>query len=760
MPKAPLIAALLVCTAAPLRAAEPPPAANGDRQAEAQETAFFEKRVRPLLARRCYECHSSRAKKLQGALRLDTRAGLMAGGDTGPAVKPGDPDASLLIQAVRYAPDSYAMPPRGKLPDAEIALLTEWVKRGAVFPTGSTKAVAKRQVIDFAAGRRFWSFRPLAESVSKVELRSPRWVQRGVDRFILAQLEARGLAPSQPADHRELIRRATFDLTGLPPTPEEVAAFLGDNSPEAYPALIERLLASPHYGERWARWWLDLARYTDATSKWLTTTGQAYLYRDWVVAAFNRDVPYDAFVRRQLANDQLPDATPEDMAALGFLGLSPTYWKELKLAPDVIKVIVADEWDERLDAVTRTFLGLTVACARCHDHKFDPISTDDYYALAGVFASTRLCDVPLIPSDRAEPALAARRRVETLSAELKRLKAAKTKQAREEDADTSQQSPSQRIAEIEAQIEEARATPDFDMPLAHGVTDAALYVLPNGPDATKLEYKPGEARDLHIFARGDPNRPGTLAPRRFLTVLSSVEPEPFAHGGGRLDLANAIFTQAAPLAARVVVNRVWLEHFGRGLVETPSNFGAQGDRPSHPALLDDLARRFIEHGWSFKWLHREIMLSAAYQQTSQHDDRKHAIDPDNRLLWRMNRRRLDVEAWRDAMLAATGELDGRVGGPAQELDDAANLRRTLYGLVNRRDVAAMLRLYDFPDPTSHSPRRQNTTTPLQQLFVLNSPFVQRRAAALVKRLETLDQANTANRVRAAYRVLFGREATG
>ncbi len=689
--------------------------------ARAADDEFFEKKVRPLLVERCHNCHSATAKKLRGGLRLDNRAAVLKGGDTGPAIVPGQPEKSLLIDAVRYRNESLQMPPAGKLSDPEIAVLEEWVRRGAPYP-GPDAAAAAKSGVNLAAGRKFWSFQP-PRLATLPALRDTAWPQRRMDAFVLAELEKRGLSPSPAASRRTLIRRATFDLTGLPPTPEEVETFVNDPAADAYGRLLDRLLASPAYGERWARFWLDLARYCDVAEPWAESKGQPYLYRDWVVQALNDDLPYDVFVQRQLAADLMPDARPEDQAALGFLGLSPVYWKELKLDKDVIRTVVAEEWEERIQAVTATFLGLTVACARCHDHKFDPITQQDYYALAGVFASTRQVDRPMAEG--------------RWSAAAFRLPAFAP------------------TGGLDATLLAWQAK----VPLAPAVEDASLLVLADGEHRTKLEWRPGVAQDVAVQVRGNPVNAGPVVPRRFLAVLSPEPPPPFTQGSGRRELARALVTEGAPLAARVIVNRVWKQHFGSGLVETPSDFGAQGARPSHPELLDDLAARFVANGWSLKWLHREIMLSAVYQQSSAHDERKHAADPDNRWLWRMNRRRLEVEAWRDAMLAASGTLRLEHGGPSQDLGDLNNRRRTLYGTVKRRELHDLLRLHDFPDPTAHSPGRVPTTTPLQQLFVLNSPFMQQQAAALARRLKAEAPDGTEARARRAYLLLYGRPAT-
>ena len=725
--------------------------ANRATKFTAADLEYFEKKIRPLLFKRCYKCHTAVSKLLRGGLRLDNRNALLRGGDSGPAVVPGKPGQSLLIEAVRYDNTELQMPPSGKLPDAEIAELVRWVQRRAPAPAGQASQPIAERKIDFAKGRTFWSFQPPQRSKPPA-VQKAAWPKRGIDAFVLARLEKGGLHPSTEASRRTLIRRASFDLIGLPPTAEEVEQFLNDQSADAYARLIERLLTSPHYGERWARFWLDLARYSDSTASWLKSTGQAHLYRDWVIRALNDDLPYDQFVRRQLAADLMPDneVAPADSAALGFLGLSPTYWKELKLDKDVIKTVVAEEWEERINTVSRTFLGLTVACARCHDHKFDPISSADYYALAGVFASTRLADAPIISAAKAVVAEKARNQVTLLHGQIKKLQAKQPVPA----------AAQQQIKVVQSRIEKIKqSTPHFDTPLAHAVEDAALYVLANGPDNTKLEYKPGEPRDVPLYIRGNTANSGPLVPRRFLTVLTSGEPKPFQHGSGRLELANAILNEGAPLAARVVVNRIWKQHFGRGLVDTPSNFGSQGSRPSHPELLDDLTARFVQAGWSIKWLHRELMLSATYRQSSAHDAANHAIDPGNRWLWRMNRRRLNIESWRDAMLAVAGTLDKTIGGRALDLSSTTNNRRTIYGKIARRQLHDMLRLHDFPDPTAHSPGRESTTTPLQQLFVLNSQFVERQSTALAARLKRDAGAEIDSRIRHAYALLFAHEST-
>ena len=587
-----------------------------------------------------------------------------------------------------------------------------------------------------------WSLRPLQRTAA-----SPQ-TSRCIDELVRESLARHGLRPSERAERSILIRRLSFDLTGLPPTPDDLARFLADDELSAYERLVERLLASAAFGEHWARMWLDLARYTDTTAVWLESTASAWIYRDWVVRAWSDDRPYDEFSKRQLAADLVPEAPVSDTAALGFLGLSPTYWKELRLAPEVIEKVVAEEWDERIDAVTRTFLGLTVACARCHDHKFDPISMQDYYALAGVFASSQIADRATVAPEIAERVRRARKQVAALEKSIRDA-------ARKKDESTDE-----RVRKWRREIETLRAdTPHYFDAFAKGVREASIYVRADGPDKTRLEYKENTPRDVPVFQRGDPTQPAAVMPRRFLSALAANgDPVPFGQGSGRRELADAVFRDARPLAARVIVNRVWLRLFGEGIVRTPSNFGVQGERPTHPELLDELAARLVDRGWSLKWLIRSIVLSATYRQTSATERARLEIDPDNRWLWRMPRRRLDVEAWRDSLLAASGRLQRGVGGEAFDIDDHRAARRTLYGRIQRRELSQTLRLFDFPDPTSHSPRRSITSSPLQHLFVLNSAFFRAQAQAFAGRV-LAGEGTLEDRVASAYRIAFARQPT-
>jgi len=696
------------------------------RTASANERLeFFEKKIRPVLVERCFKCHSSETAKPKGGLRLDRRSSLLEGGDSGAAVLPGSADQSLLIKAIAWTGAVSEMPPDNKLPDQVVADFRQWIADGAAFPEDTSPASAKPRPVDVDQGRSFWSFQPALRHAPPM-VSNPTWPRRTIDSFIMEQLDRQQWRPAVEADRRTLIRRLSFDLLGIPPTWEETEAFVADPDPEAYDRLVERYLASPHYGERWGRHWLDVARYaedhptSEATCK---PPRFPYRYRDWVIQALNDDLPYDEFVRRQLSADLL-DLPHSERAALGFLGLSPVYHKEPKLAADVISVIVADEWDERLDTVTRSFLGLTVACARCHDHKFDPIRTDDYYALAGVLASTQLVEWPLVETSPDVAAALTEVQRQIVDVEL-RLDYAK-KNRKTPKAEGVDLAPfDAEVARWEAALKSLKETKLFDGPIATGVRDAGLWIDGNDPAWTLLDYQSGRPRDLPIYVRGNPANPGPIVPRRFLEVLSPRSATPFQQGSGRRELAQAIVRDSAPLAGRVIVNRVWGWHFDRPLVTTPSNFGRLGDAPSHPELLDDLTARFIESGWSLKWLHREIVLSATWRQASsstEYQDR----DPDNRQLWRMNRRRLEAEEWRDAVLSTSGELDTAMVGPSFKLEESKP-RRTVYGVVSRQRPADLFRLFDFPDAKRHTENRLPTTTPLQQLYLLNSPLLQQQA---------------------------------
>ena len=704
-----------------------------------QQLDFFESKIRPVLVEHCYACHSAQAKKLKAGLRLDHPEGLTQGGDSGPAVTPGSPERSLLNKAIGYHDSSIAMPPKAKLNERVIADFEQWVKMGLPWPKQAEPVVvAKREWNWPELQQSHWSFRPMQHPAVPT-VKNKAWPRSDLDRFILAKLEAAGIEPSSAADRQTLLRRASYDLTGLPPTMEESDAFVNDPSPDAFANVVERLLASPRYGERWGRYWLDVARYSDGLGGFLDGSelkGDAWRYRDWVVQAINRDLPFDHFVKAQLAGDVLyPD---DDAIATGFLALGPTYQSDG--GTEEGKAIAQSETlDDRVDTVARGLLGLTIACARCHDHKFDPIPQQDYYSLAGVFHNTRNVDqaLPGTPKEVIERYTAAKKAV----------------------------------AELEKQISLKKEKKKIGKPAVRGNEDAEIaqkmaqlaVLKKNVPEKYSTMHVVEESghADMAVALRGNLLKPGEIAPRRFLKIVAGQAPETFRNGSGRVELAEAIMHPENPLTARVMVNRVWMQHFGRALVRTPDNFGKLGDKPTHPELLDWLARRFIESGWSLKQLHRTIMLSAAYQMSSRINGRNFAQDGDNRLIWRMDPRRLDVEAWRDGLLAVTKSLDVTAGGPAtQSLLDGN--RRTLYSVISRNgdkfQSDDFLRLFDFPSARATSAKRHTSIVPQQFLFMMNSSFMQKRAKALAARLNEEAQ-DSHSRIELAYRLLFDRAPT-
>jgi hypothetical protein len=714
--RSPFVLILLLAFAAPSRAADDPKAVE-----------FFETKIRPVLVEQCLKCHSDEAekdKKLRGGLKLDSKPNWMKGGDTGPAIVPGKPGESSLIETLKYAGE-VQMPPKGKLPANVVADFEKWIKDGAVDPRASSKAIAVVAGIDIEKGRQFWSFqKPIATPIPAI---SDPFIRNPLDAFILLKLNEKGLKPVGFADKRTLIRRASFDLTGLPPTPEEVAAFEKDTSRDAYEKMIDRLLASPRYGERWGRYWLDVARYAEdqAHTFGVKPKKNAYLYRDWVIKAFNSDMPFDTFVRLQIAGDMVNESEGDAFtrhAGLGFMGLGAEYYKNTAR-----EQAIAEELDDRVDTLTRGFLGLTVSCARCHDHKFDPLPTRDYYSIAGIFNGTNMTDYPLAPADEVKAYTAAQNKLKAAEDKLKKMQAdAKAKPADKELAAAAKDQM--------AEVEKCKK----DMPPA----PLAAHVLS------------GNGSGMKIYIRGNPSTKGDDAPKGFLQVLSKPGTEPAANYT-RLELANDIASPDNPLSARVIVNRVWAWHFGRGLVNTPSNFGKLGDAPSHPELLDYLAVEFVKHGWSIKWLHRQIMTSNTYRLGSSVNSDDMKSDAANVYLWRGNRHRLDVESWRDSLLFVSGNLDETLGGPTFDLKDSNSKRRTVYAKVSRHELDGLLRLFDFPDANVTADKRTTTTVPQQQLFALNSDFMLTQAKGLAVRVEKIGKTDE-ERITAAYGLCFQR----
>lgn len=824
--------------------------------AAADGVDFFETKIRPLLATNCHSCHTEGAL---GGLRLDSRAGLMKGGKSGAAVIPGKPDDSLLMQAVRRTHVRLKMPPVGALTPAEVDALAEWIRQDLPWPEKQEQAAVTQTRIT-PAQRAFWSFQPL-KTVAPPAVKNTAWVRSNVDRFILAKLEAAGLPPAPPAAKRAWLRRVTLDLTGLPPTPEETEAFVADSSDQAKRKVVDRLLASPHYGERWARHWLDLARYSDGelAASVDTPLPNAWRYRDWVVDAFNRDLPYDLFVKAQIAADRLPE-TKDHLAGLGFQALGAGA-------------------NDQVDVTTKVFLGMTVGCAQCHDHKYDPIPTKDYYSLLGIFSSSKGDQHPLVSGPEVERYKAQKKKIDDLKEILNDYLADQTKQlvdllARDTarylvaayqnqaevpgldketlerwkkylaatDNDHAYLKPWQQLVaskpsleQVEAEalryqqfilqlLDEAKEVDDknyvafggrkgqknentrqytniVSLPvlkfyqwreIAYGPYNidgfkAPAGVLYYGPkeldrflggiarayvDKLKAEIAALEKdlppmypflhtvtegdkpADIKVALRGDPKTPGEVAPRRFLQVLCEGEPAPYQQGSGRAELAQAIASPTNPLTARVMVNRIWQHHFGKGIVRTPSNFGRMGERPTHPELLDYLAGKFIQSGWSVKAIHREILLSSTYSLSTGTSPES---DADNKLLSHFNLKpRLDMEALRDSVLAVSGKLEAKLGGEPKPVAED-NFRRALYLTVSRTRLDPALALFDFPDPNTSIDDRPTTAGPLQGLYWLNSRFVAQQAKALNERLTKEGGSQPANRILRAYRLLYARD---
>lgn len=722
-----------------------------------EDLDFFESRVRPILSENCYKCHSHTADKIKGGLLLDSRDAVLHGGNSGPAIAPGNPDESILIQAIRYTDEDLQMPPDdhgGKLSDRQIADLTEWVRRGAPDPRVPLAVSGKSYG---GVGRQHWAFQPLQKPAVPA-VKNTTWVRSPVDAFVLARLDAAGLEPNPIADKRTLIRRVTFDLIGLPPTEEEIQRFLADDSPEAFAKVVDRLLASPAYGERWARHWMDVARYSDTKGDPPRRDDprfpHAWTYRDYLIESFNSDKPYPQFITEQLAADRLvaSDAAkvrtakqePADdqsvLAALGFLRLGNQHDGRRN---DII--------DDRIDVTTKAFLGLTVSCARCHDHKFDPIPTKDYYSLYGVFANTT---EPRLPMQ--EPALSARLPVtpeltEYLDKGRELIERGDALQAQFLEFRRSRDRDPQKRREI-VRAEGLLQREIANLEMTHPGAPARAHALSDVP-------KP---KDYPVLVRGEVGHAGDIVPRRFLEILS---PDPknrpvWKKGSGRLELAGAIADPKNPLTARVLVNRLWQQHFGAGFVATPDDLGNMGGVPSHPELLDWLAARFIESGWSVKQLHRTMLLTSTYQQSSRANPAAVAADPDNRLLWHFGLRRLDFEEIHDSLLAISGSLDRTVGGrPVTPASDQFGKRRALYFLIDRRNPPELLTQFDFPNPDTPTGKRHDTTVPQQALFLMNSPLVVETARKLTHRAGFLALDDDESRVTSLYLAIFQREPT-
>jgi hypothetical protein len=707
-------------------------------QSTSADEAFFESKVRPVLVDTCFKCHGG--AKTSGKLRVDSRSALLTGGTRGPAIVPGEPDKSVLLQAMRHVHDDLHMPPGKKLPDHVLNDFAAWIQRGAVWP----QTAVTREAF---APQKHWAFQP----VKRVEPPTDPtgWAQHPIDRFIAARLRTQGLAPVGPADRRALLRRVTYDLIGLPPTPEDADAFLGDAGSGAYEKLVDRLLASPHYGERWGRHWLDVARYADTAGDNADyPIPEIYRYRDYVIDAFNTDMPYDQFVREQLAGDLLAQHDPggryaERIVATGFLALARRY----ATAP-------YEFWhlslEDAIDTTGQAFMGLSLRCARCHDHKFDPVTREDYYGMYGIFASTVF---PYAGSEEFASMKKPRQDFVALDPHASAKLSAYQK----------------RLQELPAAIEKAKKAD----PKSAGALEGELRVLQRlgTPPGLPVAYAvhDGKITETHIHLQGDPERPGPLAARRVPKFLEG-ETVPFpTNASGRLELARWLTRPDHPLTARVLVNRVWQHHFGRGLVPTPNNFGMRGEPPSHPELLDYLTAEFVRHGWSIHWLHRTILQSKTYQLASAPTAELTSKDPANIWLGRFPRRRLDAEALRDALLVIGGNLDRARPGPhpfppiqswgwtqhAPFKEVYASRHRSVYLMTQRFQKHPFLALFDGPDTNVSTGQRAEALLPLQALYLMNDPFVREQAEGFARRL-IADTGDREGRVRWAHELAWGR----
>jgi cytochrome c553 len=852
---------------------------------------FFEKSIRPVLVEKCQVCHNAKLKT--SGLDLSSAAGFVQGGSSGPIVSADRPERSKLLEVIGYE-ERLKMPPTGKLSDEQIANLTAWVKLGAPWP-GAEKVEAARRpsgVIDFTPEQKsFWAFQPVQDPPPPA-VKNESWVRTPVDRFILARLEEKALNPAPPADKLTLLRRVTYDLTGLPPTVKEIDDFLADDSPQAFERVVDRLLASPRYGERWGRHWLDVARYADSTGNDEDHRyPYAWRYRDYVIEAFNSDLPYDQFIREQVAGDLLPPKDPtaglnrRGIVATGFLALGPK-----ALAQQDKKKMLYDVYDEQVDVLSKAFLGLTVACARCHDHKFDPIRSKDYYSLISIFASTRsfeeaephvskLLYTPLVPeklyddfkrhrleiiykhldvdealaeylekhavdlNTRLADYMVAAREIEengagalTLASErhldpavlgkwaayLKTTDPAREHLAEWRNASKDQwrqvaaayqeralkqlndwidsqkkfrervrESAKDRVMPVKAR-QFSRETNAFVFevfydeggPFAVSEQDQEAVLPPEGltkvrtlrAELKQLEetappepdmacaVQEGEVVDQKVFIRGDYNSPGQDAPKAFPAIVAGEDQPSIGSGSGRPELAKWLASPENPLTARVMVNRIWQWHFGEGIVSTASNFGRMGGRPSHPELLDYLARRFVESGWSVKQMHRLILNSSAYRMSSETTEAKAQEDPENLLLSRFSRRRLDVEEIRDGLLAIDGSLNFEMGGTLQSgfgtdsensndrlsIDPTTVKRRMVYLPLRRSNLPTLLNLFDFGDATIPLDKRPLTNVAPQALFMMNSEFVAERARDVAQSLLNAKDLSDSARIERAY----------
>ncbi len=758
---------------------------SGPRSVDAAEPsaeglAFFEKKIRPVLVERCYKCHSAESEKLKGELMLDTRAGIRKGGESGHAVVPGKLKESLLIESIRYENEDLEMPPKEKLPESVIADFEKWIMMGAPDPRENNAAIEKP---NWQKSRNHWSFKPPQQpAIPKVK--QDNWARADIDRFILAGLEKQSLKPAGQADRRTLIRRLFFDLNGVPPTPKEVEAFVNDKDLRAYEKLVDQLLASESFGERWGRHWMDVARYAESSGKETNLTyPHAWRYRDYVIDSFNADKPYDQFIREQLAGDLMPSRDDnhqaELMTATGFLALGPKSHNERNRMQFTVDLV-----DEQIETLSRSMLGLTIACARCHDHKFDPITQREYYAMAGILyntetyfgtvdgpgnrRSTRLLNLPAETAEGSGKTLSTteRARLEKSLTESVQARDELVAQGRRERRDGSGD-----IQRTQFRIRVASSRVSDLKERLSGYTESGQSI----PRAMGVRDR-GFVRETRLLERGEIDQPGERVSRGFVSIVNP-DYKPFFNrrDSGRKQMAEWIVSPGNPLTARVMVNRIWHHLFGQGLVRSMDNFGSTGDAPSHPELLDHLALQFVDQEWSIKKMIRQVVLSRSYQMTSDYDSVNYQSDPDNRYLWRMSKRRLDAESLRDSMLSVSGLLDwDRPRGSAVakagngQVGRSRNLQgrdlltgsdhRSVFLPIIRDMVPPSLDLFDYAEPSLVTGKRDVTTVPSQALYLMNNPYVSRAADNMARRL--FDQASSGpERVSLAFRLALGREPT-
>ena len=716
--------------------------------ADPQGVKFFETKIRPVLATRCYKCHGQ--KKQESELRLDTYAAILKGGATGPAVIPGEPEEGLLMHVIKYEDEELQMPPDSRLSDQVIKDFKQWIKIGAPHPDAGKKKttpLSPDNSQNEVQATTLWSLKSL-QGTDLPKVKKTSWPSNSLDYYILARLEAAGLEPAPTADKTTLIRRLTFDLTGLPPSEAAVTEFLADNAPDAYGRLVDRLLASPAYGERWGRHWLDVARYADSNGLDENIAhGNAWRYRDYVIQAFNQDKPFDTFVHEQLAGDLMPSKVTEPenharLTATGFLSLGPKVLAESDLQKMEMDII-----DEQIDTIGRAFMGLTFGCARCHDHKFDPISTEDYYGLAGILKSTRTMETFKRIARWHENSVAtpAQKKVHQQQLEA--------------------------IAKLKEQVKQA--TTQKDKALQEKLQKQLTTLEKNLPQLpTAMGVQDQQVSNLKVHIRGSHLNLGSEVPRRVPQMfVSTVAPKFPADQSGRLQLASWLTAADHPLTSRVIVNRIWRWHFGRGIVSATDNFGHLGEAPTHPKLLDHLAIGLIKHRWSIKQLHRWIVLSSTYQMSSKFNARAAQLDPQNNWLWRFNIRRLEAESLRDALLSTSGLLDRKFGGSMLHVKnrefffdhtsiDKTNYqthRRSVYLPVVRNNLYEMFQLFDYNDASMLNGNRNTSTVAPQALFLMNSSFMQQATGNMARELQMIDSFQ--QRITSLYQRLYARNPT-